>query len=153
QRCYFAIMDLAWVSLIALFVVIVLSCTNRVHPGFLALALAWLIGVYVSKGFGVELDFKRDVLANFPVDLFVTLTGVSLLFTQAPLNGTLDRLAHAGFALCRGNAGLIPWMFFVLSASLATAGAGNIAAAALVAPTAMAVASRARIPGVLIAIV
>ncbi|HZZ78730.1 MAG TPA: hypothetical protein VFE62_09440, partial [Gemmataceae bacterium] len=76
-------MDLAWVSLIALFVVIVLSCTNRVHPGFLALALAWVIGVYLSSLYGVQLNFKRDVLGNFPVDLFLTLVGISLLFTQA----------------------------------------------------------------------
>jgi di/tricarboxylate transporter len=43
-------------------------------------------------------------------------------------------------------------MFFVLALAIATIGAGNIAAAALVAPMAMAVASRAGIPGFLMAI-
>lgn len=142
-------MTLAWISLIALFIVIILSCTNRVHPGFLALAFAWLIGVYLSPLYNVPIDFKRDIVGGFPVDLFLTLTGVSLLFTQAHNNGTLDKIAHAAVWLCRGNAGVIPWMFFVLSAGFSTAGAGNIAAAALIAPTAMTIAARARIPAVL----
>ncbi|MSQ94118.1 MAG: C4-dicarboxylate ABC transporter [Gemmataceae bacterium] len=146
-------MTFAWISLLALAVVIVLSCTNRVHPGFLALALAWVIGVFVSPLYEVHLDLKKDVLAGFPVDLFLTLTGVSLLFTQAHRNGTLDKIAHAAVGLCRGNVGLIPWMFFLLCAGFATAGAGNIAAAALLAPTAMAIAAKARIPAVLMTIV
>lgn len=140
-------MTLAWISLLALFAVIVLSCTNRVHPGFLALALAWGLGVYVA-----DLDLKRDILAGFPIDLFLTLTGISLLFTQAHMNGTLDKIAHKAVGICRGNVGVIPWMFFLLAAGFATAGAGNIAAAALIAPTAMAVAGKARIPGIMMAV-
>ena len=142
-------MTLALISVIALLVVIVLSCTNRVHPGFLALALAWVIGVYISPLYDVHLDLKKDILGRFPTDLFLTLTGVSLLFTQAHLNGTLDKLAHAAVGVCRGNVGVIPWMFFLLAAGFATAGAGNIAAAALIAPTAMAIAAKARIPALL----
>lgn len=142
-------MTLAWISLLALFAVIVLSCTNRVHPGFLALALAWVIGVYVSPLYGVSIDLKKDIFGSFPTDLFLTLTGVSLLFTQAHLNGTLDKLAHAAVGVCRGNVGLIPWMFFLLAFGFATAGAGNIAAAALIAPTAMTLAAKARIPAIL----
>ena len=46
---------------------------------------------------------------------------------------------------CRGNAGLIPLVFFGLSLGVASIGAGNIAAAALIAPLAMVVAERARI--------
>ena len=41
--------DLAWLSLAALVVVIVLSCTTAVNPGFLSLALAWVIGVYLAR--------------------------------------------------------------------------------------------------------
>lgn len=145
-------MTLDWIALIALGIVVVLSCTNRVHPGFLALALAWVIAVYISPLHGVELDLKKDVLAKFPTDLFLTLTGVSLLFTQAHLNGTLDRIANVAVRLCRGNVGMIPWMFFLLSAGFAMAGAGNIAAAALMAPTAMAIASKTRIPATLMTI-
>ena len=48
------------------------------------------------------------------MQLFLTLAGVTLLFTQAQLNGTLDRVAHAAVRICRGNTGLVPVMFFVL---------------------------------------
>lgn len=149
-------MSLAVLSLIALLIVIVLSCTNRVHPGFLAIALAWIIGLYLRPLYGVALEPKelmRDVVVGFPIDLFLTLTGVSLLFTQAQQNGTLDRIAHAAIGLCRGNVGLMPWMFFLLAAGFAMVGAGNIAAAALIAPTAMNIAGKARIPAALMAII
>ncbi len=146
-------MSLAWVSLIALLIVIVVSCTNRVHPGFLALALAWIIAAFISPFFeGAPLDLKKDVFAGFPVDLFLTLVGVSLLFTQAHLNGTLDKIAQAAVRLCRGNAGLIPWMFFFLTAGLSMSGAGSIASAALMAPTGMAIAARSRISPLLMTI-
>jgi di/tricarboxylate transporter len=93
-----------------------------------------------------------DVLSGFPVQLFVTLAGVTLLFTQAQLNGTLDRVAHAAVRICRGNAGLIPVMFFVLAGTIATLGPGNVATASMMAPMAMAVAGRAGIPPFLMAI-
>ncbi len=57
----------------------------------------------------------------------------------------LDQVVRAALGVCRGNAGLIPIVFFGLSLGIASIGAGNIAAAALIAPLAMAVADRAKI--------
>ena len=89
----------------------------------LALALAWIVGVYLGS---MSLN---DVLNGFPTQLFLTLAGVTLLFTQAQLNGTLDRVAHAAVRICRGNTGLIPVMFFVLGSIIASLGPGNVACA------------------------
>jgi di/tricarboxylate transporter len=139
-------MILAWLSLGALVIAMIVSCFTQLNVGVLALALAWLVGVYAG-GMGLN-----DVLAGFPVQLFLTLAGVTLLFTQAHLNGTLDRIAHTSVRLCRGNVGLIPVMFFVLGAVIASAGPGNVATAAMLAPMAMAVAARASIPAFLMAI-
>lgn len=139
-------MTLAWLSLGALVVAMVVSCFSQLNVGVLALALAWIVGVYLGH---MSLN---DVLGGFPVQLFLTLAGVTLLFTQAQLNGTLDRLAHAAVRLCRGNAGLIPVMFFLLACVIASAGPGNVATAAMMAPMAMAVAGRAGIPPFLMAI-
>ena len=139
-------MPLAWLSLGALVVAMIVSCTTTMNVGVLALALAWIVGVYLG---GMSLG---DVLSGFPVQLFLTLTGVTLLFTQAQLNGTLDRVAHAAVRVCRGNAGLIPVMFFVLGSVIASLGPGNVATAAMLAPMAMAVAARASIPPFLMAI-
>jgi di/tricarboxylate transporter len=138
-------MNLAALSLGALFVAIVVSCVSPLNVGVLALALAWLIAIYG----GIPVN---DVLAGFPVSLFLTLAGVTLLFTQAQQNGTLEKVAHRALGLCRGNAGVVPMMFFALGCVLASIGPGHIATTALVAPMAMNVAARAGIPAFLMAI-
>src|SRR5207249_5560279 len=72
--------------------------------------------------------------------------------TQAHVNGTLDHVARLAVSACQGNAAFIPIAFFWLACGLATVGAGNIAASALISPMAMAVAARARIPPFLMTI-
>ncbi len=144
-------LSLAWISMGALVVVIVLSCTTDVNPGLVALAMAWAIGIWVAPGFGRSFAVP-DILAGFPIDLFLTLVGVSLLFALARENGTLGRLVRLAVRGCRGDAGLIPVLFFAISCSIASIGAGNIATAALIAPLAMATAHRSRIPPFLMTI-
>ena len=139
-------MSPAWLSLIALIVALVVSCTTELNVGILALSFAWIVGVYLA---GIPLN---EVLATFPVQLFLTLVGVTLLFTQAQLNGTLGKVAQAAVRVCRGNVGLIPIMFFLLGCGIGSLGPGNVATAAMLAPMAMAVAGRARIPMFLMAI-
>jgi len=139
-------MSLGAVTLGALALAIVLSCTSRLNVGLLALALAWVIGVYVG-----DLPL-REVTAGFPVDLFLTLSGVTLLFAQAHVNGTLDIVAHNAMRLCRGRVGVVPIMYFALGAVLASAGPGNIATTGLLAPMAMATALKMRISPFLMAI-
>src|SRR5262249_48853778 len=68
------------------------------------------------------------------------LVGVTLFFSQANVNGTLDKVAKLSVKLARGNVGMIPVIFLFLAAGLASIGAGNIATTALLAPVAMTVA-------------
>ena len=96
-------MDLGWLSLAALLVVILVSCFTSINPGVVAVALAWVLGVYVAPLLGVPLTLK-DVVAGFPAELFLTMVGVTLIFTQAHVNGTLDRVAQVAVRGCRGNA-------------------------------------------------
>jgi di/tricarboxylate transporter len=137
---------LPWFSLGALVVAMIVSCTTKLNVGVLALALAWIVGVHLG---GMRLD---EVIGGFPTQLFLTLAGVTLLFTQAQLNGTLDRIAHSAVRTCRGNAGLIPVMFFFLGCALGSLGPGNVSTAAMLGPMAMSVAARAAIPPFLMAI-
>lgn len=139
-------MSLAAISVAALFLTIVLSCVTKLNVGVISIAMAWIIGVYLG-GFKVE-----QIVSGFPASLFLTLVGMTLLFTQAQLNGTLDKVAHLAVRACRGNAGMIPVMFFFLAAGLASIGPGNIATAALVAPMAMTVGGRVGVPAFLMAI-
>jgi di/tricarboxylate transporter len=139
-------MSLAIISLLALLVAIVLSCTTTINVGLLSMVFAWIIGVYLG---GMEV---KTIRAGFPTDLFLTLVGITLLFAQAQVNGTLERITHHGVKSCRGNAGLMPFMFFLLALAIATVGAGNIASAALVAPMAMAAAGRVKIPAIVMTV-
>jgi di/tricarboxylate transporter len=139
-------MDVAALSLGALLLAIVVSCTIRLHVGFLAIALAWVVGVYIA-GMSAE-----EVMEGFPTHLFLTLAGVTLLFSQAQANGTLSLIAHRAVRHCRGNVGVMPIMFFLLAFVLASIGPGNIASTALVAPMAMAVAGQVGVPAFLMAI-
>jgi len=133
-------MTLAWISLAALLIAVTLSMVTTVNVGIVSLALAWIVGVYLG---GLPLN---TVIGGFPIQLFLTLTGVTLLFGMAHVNGTLERLAARAVRLCYGNAGIIPVMFFLVALFLASIGPGNIATAALLAPMAMAIGQRAAIP-------
>jgi Na+/H+ antiporter NhaD/arsenite permease-like protein len=124
----------------------VVSCFSPINIGFLSIALAFLIGHFLG---GLPV---RVLVAGFPASLFLTLVGITLLFAQSRANGTLDKVAGHAVRLARGNAGMIPIVFFLLGAGLATIGVGNISACALLAPVAMGIAGRAGIPGFLMAI-
>src|SRR6476469_6881408 len=139
-------MNLAVVSVSALTLAVLISCFSRLNVGVLSVALAWIDENYVG---GLPVN---TVMAGFPSQLFLTLAGVTLLFAMAQSNGTLSQLTHHAVRVCRGNAGTIPVMFFVLGALISSMGPGNIATAALLAPIAMATASRAGIPLFLMAI-
>lgn len=139
-------MNLAILSVVALAIAVFVSCVTSINVGVLAIALAGIVGIY----FG---DMPvNTVIAGFPTSLFLTLTGMTLLFSLAQCNGTLDKVAHHAVRLCRGHRGVVPIMFFLLAATIASMGPGNIATIALLAPMAMATATRARIPLFLMAI-
>jgi len=127
----------AILSLVALLVAIAISMASKLNVGVLAMALAWLIGTYVA-GFRVE-----QVAAGFPASLFLTLTGVTLLFALAESNGTLERLAHRAVGLARGKTRLIPILLFVIAFLLSSMGPGSITTVALLIPISMAVGNRA----------
>ena len=139
-------MSLPILSLTALLIAVLLSCVSRINVGFLSIAFALIIGVFFGK-------LKvQAVVAGFPISLFVTLVGITLLFAQARVNGTLDKVARHSVKLARGNPGMIPIIFFALAVLLATIGVGNIASAVLLLPIAMAIGEKAGIAAFLMAI-
>jgi di/tricarboxylate transporter len=139
-------MSLAWISVAALALAVTLSCTTTINVGILSMALALFVGVVLG---GMS---AGSVLEGFPTDLFVTLIGVTLLFSIAECNGTLARLTARAVRACRGQAGLLPVMFMLVGFAIATVGAGATPASALLAAPAMAAAGRAGVPPFLMAI-
>ena len=139
-------MNPAILSLIALLIAIALSMATKLNVGVAAIAFAWLIATFAA-GWKPE-----QVAAGFPSSLFLTLTGVTLLFALAETNGTLDRLAHRAIGLARGQARLLPMLLFAVAFALSSIGPGAIIAVALVIPMAMAAATRAGVPRFLTAL-
>ena len=139
-------MSPAALSLLALLVALALSMTSQINVGWLALAFAWIIGVYRA-------DMRPDaVMAGFPASLFLTLAGVTLLFAIAEANGTLRVLAHRAIRGARGNAHIVPVFFFVVACALASVGPGAISTVALLAPISMAIGRRLGLPAFLTAL-
>jgi di/tricarboxylate transporter len=137
---------LGLISLIALALAVILSCFTQLNVGILCIALAWIIGVYLG-------DMRaRDIIGGFPEEIFLTLTGVTLIFSQARVNGTLDRVAHAAIRLAGGRVGFVPILYFSIAALIASAGPGNIATIGLLGPIAIATAIRMNISPFLMAI-
>ena len=132
-------MSPAVLSLLALIVALVVSMTSRINVGWLAIAFAWLVGVYAA---GLRPDV---VLAGFPAALFLTLAGVTLLFGIAETNGTLEGLATRALSLTRGRDRAVPVVLFVVACLLSSVGPGSVSTVALLAPMAMSVGARAGI--------
>ena len=133
-------------SLAALAIAIVLSCTSRINVGVLAVAFAWVIGVYHG---GMK---PEAVIAGFPVTLFVMLAGVTLLFAMAEWNGTLARVTHRVVRITGGDRRILPIVFFGLACVISAVGPGAISAVALLAPLAMPLGVRAGVPRFLTAL-
>ena len=131
-------MSPATASVCALLLAITVSCTSRINVGLLAIPLAWAVGVYAGRP-------AEAILAGFPSALFVTLAGVTVLFTLAEINGTVGVLARRLLGLARGRHALVPPLIFLIACVISTVGPGAIVSVALVAPVGMALAMRAGI--------
>lgn len=139
-------MSIGIITLVALVIAIVISCFSPVNIGFIAIAFAYIIGYHIG---GMKID---SIISGFPLSLFLILTGVTLLFSQAQVNGTLDKLTKRAMRLARGQAGLLPIIVFFLVFFLSAIGPGNIAMIALMAPLGMAIAGEARISALMMTI-
>lgn len=133
-------------SLAALLALIVVSCFSRINVGVLGLALAWAVAALVA-GWTPE-----QVVAGFPAGLLLTLAGVTLLFSLAEANGTVEQLAARALALARGRREPLPLLFFLIACLVATAGPGAILSVAVTIPLAMTLGVRAGVPPFLVAL-
>ena len=138
-------MSYAYLSLLAIGLAVFLGFWRDLNVGILSLAFAFPLGVL---GAGLT---PSEIISFWPTKLFVTLIGVSLLFSIARCNQTLERIAAKSIALARGNGPLIPWIFFLLAAIFAAIGPGNIAVVAILSPIAMTIAADLKISPILMA--
>ena len=134
----------ALVSILALVILVGISCVNEdLNVGFLGIAFGIIVG-------GVFAGTPATKVMNaFPLSLFMILVGVTFLFGMAQTNGTMEKLTAYSIRACKGNTALVPIIIYILSTFITTIGPGNIAGCALMAPVAMAIASKVRMPAFL----
>jgi len=130
---------------IAIFVAVFAIATFRnVHLGVLVLPAACAVGVWLA---GMPL---RDVVAGFPVSILVLLAGVTCFFGIAQGNGTIDRVLQRLLAAVGAGRGLLPFLFFLITAGVAAMGSPQ--AGYVVMPLAMPAARRSGIDPMLMAV-
>jgi len=139
-------MGLPELSLIALAVAVVVGIVRNVNVGPLSLAIALVIGYYIG---GVKI---RDLIAGYPVNVFLMLAGITYLFAIANINGTLVKLTHYAVKGVRGNVAMLPIILFLLAFALSSLGPGAITICALMAAPCMLLASQTKIPAFLMAV-
>ncbi|QDR80107.1 SLC13 family permease [Sporomusa termitida] len=134
----------AIMSIVALVIVVIISCVNEdLNVGFLSIGFAIIVGGVWGDTTGAK------VLGYFPTSLFMILVGVTFLFGMAQTNGTMEKLTAYSVRLCKGNTAIVPLIVFLLTTFVTTIGPGNIAGTALMAPVAMAIATRIGMPAFL----
>ena len=138
----------ALMSIIALVILVAISCINDdLNVGFLGIGFAIIVGGVWGGMTGAK------VMSSFPLSLFMILAGVTFLFGMAQTNGTMEKLTAYSVRICKGNTALIPLIIFVLTTFVTTIGPGNIAGCALMAPVAMAIATRVGMPAFLMTLI
>ena len=130
---------------IAIFVAVFAIATFRnIHLGVLMLPAACAVGVWLA---GMSL---RDIVAGFPVGILVLIAGVTYLFGIAQGNGTIDRVVQTLLAAVGARRGLLPFVFFLITAGVAAMGSPQ--AGYVVMPLAMPAARRSGVDPMLMAV-
>jgi len=138
--------SLAVISLLALIVVIIVSCVSTRNIGIMALGVALVIGHYLG---GIKVD---EILKGYPTSLFIMLAGTTFLFAIAQNNGTLEKVTKYVIKGIKGNVALLPILLFFIALVIGAAGPGPTVTAALLAPTVMLLAKETEVNPLLLAI-
>lgn len=112
-------MDLGIIALVLLVIAIVLGFFRNTNVGLVSLLFALILGRYAGMT-------DASILKGFNPSLFITLMGVTLLFSILNNNGTIELLAQKIVSLAGNNNFLIPIAIFVIGAGLSTIGPGSI---------------------------
>ncbi len=136
-------MSIQFLAILALVVAIAIGFFRKVNTGLLGISFAFLVGTFFA---GMS---ANDIMGGFPLQLYLRLVGVSLMFFMAKTNGTMDLIAAVIERVSRGKNRLVPIFFFFANAILTALGPGPLPANSIMIPMAMAVAKREKISDLL----
>lgn len=130
---------------IAIFVAVFAIATFRnIHLGVLMIPAACAVGVWLA---GMSL---RDVVAGFPINILILIGGVTYFFGIAQGNGTIDRVIHKVLAAVGSRRGLLPYVFYLITAGVASMGSSQ--AGYVMIPLAMPAARRSGVHPMVMAV-
>jgi len=112
-------MNLGLIALLLLVVAIALGFFRKTNVGLVALLFALILGRYA----GIK---DAEILKGFNPNLFITLMGVTLLFSILNNNGTIEIMAKKIVSLAGKNNYLIPLAIYLIGLGLTTIGPGSI---------------------------
>ncbi|MFP8967768.1 SLC13 family permease [Pokkaliibacter sp. CJK22405] len=112
----------------AIALAIVLGYKTRINIGLYAIAFAYIIGCFVM---GMK---PADVIKLWPLKIFFIIFSVSLFYSFATINGTLERLAEHLMYRCRNAPHLLPYAVFATATLISGLGAGYYTVLAFMAP-------------------
>lgn len=127
------------ISLLSIVIAIVIGFWKNINVGLIALAFALILGYYIG---GIPIN---TIIGYWPIKLFFTTFGITLLFSIAKLNGTLEKISKTIIHQSGGKKVLIPIIFYVLALIIASVGPGNISTSALLLPIGLVIADRTKI--------
>ena len=116
---------IAVASLIVLIAVIAFSAVTKKNAGVVGLVAAYIFSIVAAKC-GTEINVSKVVTGNWPTSVFFIVLATTFLFGIATLNGTTQALSKNIVCLARGNAKILPVIFFLFGAIISAAGAGGL---------------------------
>jgi len=126
------------ISLLSILVAIIIGFTKNINVGLIALVFAFFLGTYLG-------NLEAKVLIGYwPMNLFFTTFGITLLFSVAKINGTLEKISNTIIFQSKGSKVLIQIIFYFLALFIASIGPGNISTSALLLPIGMAIAHQSK---------
>ena len=123
------------ISILFFITAIVLAFIRKINIGIVALALA----VPCTMLIGLP---GKEIIAGVNGNLFITLVGITLLFSIVNDTGALGLLAHKIVAVAGRRLWLIPILLFVAGGIITGAGPGGIPVLAIMIPMGIAVGIR-----------
>ena len=103
---------------------------TKKNAGIIGLVAAYLFAL-VASACGTSITVSRVVTSNWPMSLFFIVLATTFLFGIATLNGTTQALSKNIVCMARGNAKILPLIFFVFGALISAAGAGGLIVAVI----------------------
>ena len=138
-------------SLIVLVAVIAVSAITKKNAGILAIMASFVFATIAAAN-GVDIKVSKIVSSGWPMSVFFIVMATTFLFGIANLNGTTKALSQNIACLARGNARVLPLLFFILGAVISAAGAGGLIVAVIM-PVALYVAVDNGIPVLMMSLV